>query len=54
MLQVHHRDRHRANNGLENLALLCPNCHAEEHHLGASRLTENQNGGVLRTVRNRS
>ncbi len=34
ILQAHHKDSNRANNDLENLELLCPNCHAEEH-LGA-------------------
>lgn len=32
ILQVHHRDSNQANNELDNLELLCPNCHAEEHH----------------------
>ncbi len=33
ILQVHHKDRNRDNNKLNNLELLCPNCHAEEHYL---------------------
>lgn len=33
ILQVHHNDRDRENNAVENLTLLCPNCHAEEHYL---------------------
>ena len=28
---VHHKDRNRSNNSLENLEILCPNCHALEH-----------------------
>ena len=32
ILHVHHVDRDRDNNKLQNLELLCPNCHAEEHH----------------------
>ncbi len=32
ILEVHHRDRNRSNNELENLEILCPNCHMEEHH----------------------
>ena len=31
ILQVHHKDRNRANNDLKNLELICPNCHYEEH-----------------------
>lgn len=30
-LQVHHKDRDRANNSLENLEILCANCHSIEH-----------------------
>lgn len=33
ILNVHHKDRNRQNNDLENLELLCPNCHSEEHYL---------------------
>lgn len=38
ILQVHHKDRNRNNNNLENLALICPNCHYEEHFLEKSWL----------------
>lgn len=38
ILVVHHVDRSRINNKLENLEVLCPNCHAKEHYL------ENRNG----------
>lgn len=31
ILQVHHKDRNRQNNTLENLEVLCPNCHCIEH-----------------------
>jgi phage terminase large subunit GpA-like protein len=31
ILQVHHKDENRQNNALENLEVLCPNCHAEIH-----------------------
>ncbi len=33
IIQVHHKDRDKTNNTLNNLELLCPNCHMEEHHL---------------------
>ena len=38
ILEIHHRDRNRNNNNLENLLLICPNCHAEEHLLEKSWL----------------
>jgi len=38
ILQVHHKDRNRNNNSLDNLALICPNCHCEEHLLEKSWL----------------
>jgi hypothetical protein len=31
VLQVHHKDRNRSNSSIENLEILCANCHAEEH-----------------------
>jgi len=33
ILEIHHKNRNRKNNTFENLELLCPNCHAEEHRL---------------------
>lgn len=38
ILQVHHKDRNHANNELDNLELICPNCHYEEHYLEKSWL----------------
>lgn len=38
ILNIHHRDRDRTNNKLENLMILCPTCHAVEHY------QENKNG----------
>jgi 5-methylcytosine-specific restriction endonuclease McrA len=38
ILQVHHKDRDHSNNAIENLELICPNCHCEEHYLGKSWL----------------
>jgi hypothetical protein len=32
ILQVHHKDRNTKNNVLQNLELICPNCHSEEHY----------------------
>lgn len=31
ILGIHHKDRNRKNNTLENLIVLCPNCHSLEH-----------------------
>lgn len=33
VLELHHKDRNRANNVIENLVLLCPNCHAIDHFI---------------------
>ncbi len=33
ILVIHHQDRDRTNNGIENLVVLCPNCHEAEHFL---------------------
>jgi predicted nucleic acid-binding Zn ribbon protein len=38
ILQIHHKDRDRSNNNLENLELICLNCHYEEHLLKRDRL----------------
>ena len=39
ILHVHHKDRNRTHNELDNLELICPNCHAEEHYLENSWLS---------------
>ena len=36
ILHTHHKDRNRSNNSMENLELICPNCHYEEHYLEKS------------------
>lgn len=41
ILQVHHKNRDRNNNELNNLELICPNCHYEEHFLKNSWLKNN-------------
>ena len=33
ILQVHHKNRDRENNTINNLELLCPNCHLVDHLL---------------------
>ncbi len=42
ILHVHHKDRNRLNNSLNNLELICPNCHYAEHYLEKSWLNEYQ------------
>jgi len=42
VLQVHHIDRNRDNNKLENLEILCPTCHMEEHYITNSGLYANK------------
>ena len=37
VLEVHHKDRNRENNVLDNLAILCANCHTKEHKLNGAR-----------------
>ena len=37
ILNVHHKNRNREDNRLENLEIICPNCHAEEHHIKVAR-----------------
>ncbi len=33
VLQVHHKDRNNKNNDFNNLEIICPNCHFEDHYL---------------------
>ena len=40
ILQIHHKDRNRNNNALENLEIICPNCHAAEHYMKNSWLAK--------------
>ncbi len=42
VLEVHHKDRNRKNNVSDNLEILCPNCHMEDHFL-------NQDGRYSKT-----
>lgn len=44
ILVIHHKDRNRENNKLDNLELLCPNCHSVEHYLEKSWLRNLQIG----------
>ena len=47
ILQIHHKDRNKNNNNINNLELLCPNCHFEKHYLKNSWLKNIiKDGGV--------
>lgn len=46
-LLVHHRDRNRHNNSLDNLETLCKRCHQIEH-----RCWENFTKGIVRSAEN--
>lgn len=54
---VHHKDRNRRNNDLENLEVLCKRCHQLEHacyknlgpYLGAPRPRDNVTGRFVKT-----
>ena len=40
-LELHHIDKNRYNNKLENLQILCSNCHAQEHSNENRNITDN-------------
>lgn len=44
VLIVHHIDRDRTNSSIDNLEILCPTCHAEEHFLAKDGLWTNFKG----------
>lgn len=38
VLQIHHKDRDRANNDIDNLEVLCPTCHMVDHYINKDGL----------------
>ncbi len=43
ILEVHHKDCDRTNNNLENLEILCPNCHLKDHFINKTgKFTQNK------------
>jgi len=44
ILQVHHIDRNRKNSDINNLEVLCPNCHTVEHYNAKDGLYNNLTG----------
>lgn len=54
ILQAHHKDQNRNNNNFENLELICPNCHCEEHYSEKSWLKDFDELEVVRTAQRSS
>ena len=52
ILQIHHKDRNRNNNALDNLELICPNCHYEDHYLEKSWLKNAVEKETKKTILN--
>ena len=46
VLEVHHIDGDRTHNSLENLRILCPTCHEEQHYLTSTGKYRKQKLGV--------
>lgn len=46
ILHVHHKDRDRKNNTLDNLEIICPNCHYLEHYFESSLVKNYIQGSV--------
>jgi 5-methylcytosine-specific restriction endonuclease McrA len=47
VLEIHHKDVNKKNNKLENLELLCPTCHVEEHFLNKTGKFRSKNQNDL-------
>lgn len=54
VLQVHHKDRNRKNNSIDNLQILCPTCHQEEHYLNSDGIFRgSQRAGIIACTEDR-
>lgn len=52
ILELHHKDRNPKNNNKENLILLCPNCHSEEHwHKKDGQFANNRGRNAINSQR---
>lgn len=49
LVVIHHIDENPANNDMDNLAPLCPNCHAQAHNRGT--LTRNLTPDRIKAIR---
>lgn len=49
-LEIHHKDGDKHNNVLENLQLLCPNCHAQTKTYRGKNISSLKNGWVAELV----
>jgi hypothetical protein len=49
-LELHHRNGEKHDNRLENLALLCPNCHSQTDSWGGKNVASNGTTGATVTV----
>lgn len=47
-LQIDHIDDDNTNNNVENLRLLCPNCHSQTHNWGSNNLNVEYNGEIIK------
>ena len=45
IIQLHHKDRNRANNITENIEKLCPTCHIAEHYNAKDGMYKHKNKG---------
>lgn len=46
-LQLHHIDRNKANNTLENLTILCPNCHSQTPNYGSKNCRKKKKSEIM-------
>ena len=49
-LEIHHKDRNRNNNDLNNLQVLCCNCHKIEHRLKTQKTFSQNNSPTNQTI----
>lgn len=47
ILQIHHKDKNKNNNIFDNIEIICPNCHSEEHYLEKSWVRRHYNQGEV-------